>query len=141
MSERVAGETEIFRDERVAPLGCAGNHRLAKIKVCVEIALQAGDLDVGEFGREVRDRVVPTNLAIGDHFKAGFQLVGDSAANHFVFGIEEIRGVAFATIERSSGTAEGLELRAVADARIAAGICEVQPGKRWVMRRTHAHGL
>src|ERR1700751_588332 len=141
MSKRVASETEIFGDERFAPLGCTADHRLAKIKVGGEIAPQAGDLDIGEVGPQVRERVVPTNLAIGDHFEAGFQLVGDSAADHFVFGVEEVRGVAFAAVERCGGATENLTLQAVSDARIAAGICEVQTGKHWIMRRTHAHSL
>ena|ERR1700722_19415551 len=141
MPERVAGETEIFRDERIAALGGAGNHRLAKIKVGIEIPLQASDLDIGEFGRNVRDRVVPANLSVGDHFEAGFELVGDGEARHLVLGVEEVRRITFATIERGDGATKSLDFGSVADARIATGACKMQTGKLRIGSQTHANDL
>jgi hypothetical protein len=131
MAERVAREAEILCDQRVSPVGDASNHRLAKIKIGIEIALQAGDFDIVEFGREVRNRIVPPDLSICDDFDSGFQLVGDSAARHFIFGIEEVGRVAFAAIASSSGAPENLKFRCVADSRIAASASKVQTGKLW----------
>src|SRR5580658_6919347 len=121
MAEGIASETKVLGDDRIVSLGNAGDKGLAKIKVGVEKALQADDLDVGEFGCDVGDRVLPANLAVGDDVEPGFQLVGDSTARHLIFGVEKIRGIAFAAIERGDGATENLEFVAVADAWIAAG--------------------
>ena len=109
VAERVAREAKISRDEGMSALGNAGNHRLAKIKIGIEIALQAGGFDVVEFGRDVRNRIAPPDLAICDYFDTGFQLIGDSAARHFVFGVEEVGFIAFAAIESGGSAAENLE--------------------------------
>jgi hypothetical protein len=109
VAERVPREAKISRDEGMSALGDAGDYRLAKIKIGVEIALQASDFDVIKLGRDVRNRIVPPDLAICDYFDTGFQLIGDSAARHFVFGVEEVGFIAFAAIESGGCAAENLE--------------------------------
>ena len=85
--------------------------------------------------------IVPTDLSVGDHFEAGFELVGDSATRHFVFGVKDVCCVTFSAIERRGGATKSLEFGSVADARIATGACKMQAGKLRIGRQTHANGL
>src|ERR1700675_347910 len=128
MSEGVAGKAVFVGDEIATPGGFGGEGRLAKIGIGVKKAQKAANFYVFELSGDVGDGIVPANLAIGDDVEAGFHLVGDGAADHFVLGVEDVGGGALAAVEGRDGAAQELKLEGVADARIAAGAGEVQTG-------------
>ncbi len=132
MTERVARERKIVHHKRRFARRLARQNRLAKIGVRIEKAKEAFDSYVFEFPRQMRYRIVPADLAVGNNLEAGLHLIGNRAASHFVFGVEHIRHGALAAIEACNRAPQHLELESVADSRIAARAREIQTRRSWI---------
>src|ERR1700733_5763018 len=130
MAESVSRETIITGGKMAAFERRSGKDRLAKIRVGVEEADEAFDLNVVELAGQVRNGVIPANQAVGDNVEAGFHLFGDDGAGHVVLHVEKIGGGAVASVERGNCSAQALQIRGIADARVASRAGKVEARSR-----------
>ena len=105
MAEGVSRETVITGGKMAAFQRRSGKDRLAKIRVGVEEADEAFDLNVVELAGQVRNGVIPANQAVGDNVEAGFHLFGDDGAGDVILHVEEVGGGAVTSVESGDGSA------------------------------------
>src|ERR1700722_19225582 len=148
MAQGVSSEAVFACDEMATFYWRSDEDRLTEIGVGIEESNEAFDFDVVELAGEMRDRVVPANQAVSDHVEPGSYLFGDHVAGDFVLNVEEIGVGAFSAVERGNRSAEELQFRGIADARVAARAGKVEarnsthlvPGSCWANFSTRAAG-
>ena len=126
MAEGVSGEAVISGGEMSAFERGSGEDRLPKVSVRVKEPDEAFDLNVIDFAGQVRDGIVPADQAVGDHVETGLDLFADDVAGYVVLYVEEVGGGAVASVERGDGSAQGLQLGRIADARVASGAGKIE---------------
>src|SRR3984957_7473380 len=85
----------------------------------------------------MRDRIIPSDLAVRDDFKASLYLFGDRMSSYRILRIQQVGAGAFTAIERNDRAFEQLRFGSVTDPRITAGA-----GKSELRRaRAHSKGL
>src|SRR2546427_3199679 len=133
-------ELPFVHEDGLLPRNRTVDHRLAVIRVGVEIPRGAIDLDGGEAAGDVALAVVPRDLAIRHQINSAIVLLPQDRLDDLSLGVSELRGADLSLVESSNRPPQGLLVERVANARIIPdnrGSDQVEPsgqrGRIWIM--------
>jgi hypothetical protein len=113
-----------------APQRLPRQHRLAAANFGVKKGNGALKFDIVQFRREIRNRIVPPDLPVGNDIQPRLHLFRDCQPRHLILRIQQVRGGAVAGAERCNGLLQQLQFGGISDARIAAGAGKIEPRSR-----------
>ena len=113
-----AREAVVVDQDRLRPAHRPDRQRLPVVGVALEPAQEPGGLEAGQATRDVGERVLPADLAVGDQLDARLLLLGDHLGRDLAGDLFQRRPVDLAPVEAGDRLPQPLPARRVTHFRV-----------------------